>query len=50
MDTYANYVYAAIRHWPTALTIVASIAGIMIVFLAVRTIINRRFLMRRDMV
>ena len=50
MDTYANYVDAAIRHWPTALTIVASIAGIMIVFLAVRTIINRRFLMRRDMV
>ena len=50
MDTYANYVDAAIRHWPTALTIVASIAGIMIVFLAVRTIINRRFLIRRNMV
>ena len=50
MDTYANYVDAAIRHWPAILIIIASIVGIVIVFLVVRTIINRRFLTRRDMV
>ncbi len=50
MDTYADYVDAAIRHWPTALIVVASIAGVAVVFLLVRTIVNRRFLTRRSMV
>lgn len=50
MDTQPDYVDAAIRYWPTALVIVASIIGIVVVFLVMRAIINRRFLLHRDMV
>lgn len=50
MDTQSHYVDAAIRYWPTALVIIASIVGVVCIFLVVRTLINRRFLLHRDMV
>ena len=50
MDAYANYVSAAIRYWPLVVIIAASVVCIVIILMIVRTIINRRFLKRRDMV
>ncbi|HRF28703.1 MAG TPA: TraM recognition domain-containing protein [Candidatus Saccharibacteria bacterium] len=50
MDAQSYYVDAAIRHWPTAVTIVASIVGIVVIVLIARAIVNRRFLLHRDMV
>lgn len=50
MDTYADYVNAAIRHWPAAVLVIASIAGAVAIFLVVRLVMNRRHLSRRSMV
>ena len=50
MDTYADYVNAAIRHWPTAVLVIAIALCVIIVFFAVRTFLNRRYLTKRDMV
>lgn len=50
MDAQSHYVDAAIRYWPTALVIIASIVAGVSIFLVVRTIVNRRFLLGRDMV
>lgn len=50
MDTQPNYVDAAIRYWPTALVIIASVIDVVVIFLVVRAVINRRFLLHRDMV
>lgn len=50
MDAQSHYVDAAIQYWPTALVIIASIVAGVSIFLVVRTIVNRRFLLRRDMV
>lgn len=50
MDTQSDYVDATIRYWPTALVIIASVIGAVVVFLVVRAVINRRFLLHRDMV
>ena len=50
MDTQSHYVDAAIRYWPTALVIIASVVAAVIIFVVIRTIVNRRFLLRRDMV
>lgn len=50
MDTYADHVDAAIRHWPTAVLVIASIAGVVAIFLVVRLIMNRRHLSKRSMV
>lgn len=50
MDAYTDYVSAAIRYWPVVAIIAASVVCVVIVLIIVRTIINRRFLKRRDMV
>lgn len=50
MDAHTNYVSAAIRYWPVVAIVAASIVCTVIVLMIVRTIINRRFLKRRDMV
>ena len=50
MDTYADYVDSAIRHWPTAVLVIASIAGAVAVFMVIRLILNRRHLSKRSMV
>src|SRR3989344_1805099 len=49
MGAQSHYVDAAIRYWPTALVIIASIVAGVSIFLVVRAIVNRRFLLRRDM-
>lgn len=50
MEPYTGHVESALQHWPTALVAVTSVAGVAVIFLIVRTIINRRFLSHRDMV
>lgn len=50
MDTYADYVDSAIRHWPTAVLVIASIVGVVAIFFVVRLILNRRHLSKRYMV
>jgi len=50
MDTYANHIDAAIRHWPTAVLIIAVILCVVAVFFVIRTTLNRRYLTKRDMV
>lgn len=50
MDAYTDYVSAAIRYWPVVAIIAASVVCVVIVLMIIRTIINRRFLKRRDMV
>lgn len=50
MDAYADYIEATLRYWPVALSIIASIVGVIVLFLLYRFIMNRRYLSRRDMV
>ena len=50
MDAYTNYVSVAIRYWPVVAITATSIVCVVIVLMIVRTIINRRFLKRRDIV
>ena len=50
MDTYANHIDAAIRHWPTAVLVIAILLCVVAVFFVIRTILNRRYLTKRDMV
>jgi len=49
MDTRASIADTALQYWPVAVAVIASVAGAVIVFVLVRTIINRRFLLHRDM-
>lgn len=50
MDPEVTITDAIIRYWPVATIVVLSIASVIIALLIVRTISNRRFLVRRDMV
>ncbi|MFV0485551.1 MAG: type IV secretory system conjugative DNA transfer family protein [Candidatus Saccharimonadales bacterium] len=50
MEAYADYLTAALRYWPTALAIVASVAGVVALVMLMRLIANRRYLRRRNMV
>ena len=49
MDTYANHIDAAIRHWPTAVLVIAILLCVVAAFFVIRTILNRRYLTKRDM-
>lgn len=50
MDAYTHYVESTLRHWPVVISIAASIVGMVAIFLLMRLIVNRRHLLRRDMV
>ena len=50
METYTNHFTATLRYWPTAVAIIASIAGVTVLILLARLVANRRFLHSRDMV
>lgn len=50
MDTGIPLADTVLEYWHVAVAIVASIVVIVYVFLLLRTILNRRFLLRRDMV
>ena len=50
MDAYTHYVESTLRHWPIVVAAIASIIGMVAIFLLVRLIVNRRYLSRRDMV
>lgn len=50
MDTEASLADAALRYWPVAAIVIASVLGTILIFLIVRTVANRRFLLHREMV
>ncbi len=50
MDAQANYADATIRYWPVVLAIIVTVIGLVIFAVLLRTVLNRRFLKRREMV
>lgn len=50
MDAYTHYVESTLRYWPVAIAVITSISVTVVIFLLVRLIANRRYLLRRDMV
>jgi hypothetical protein len=50
MDSIANYVDTITRHWPVITIVVCTLVAVYCLFVIVRAITNRRYLLRRDMV
>ena len=50
MDSVANYVDTITRHWPLVAIVVCSLVVTYLLFIGIRAIVNRRYLLQRDTV